>query len=162
MQNIEHPFPKGTPLPKRHAVYPCPFILSFVRIWCCFEESIAVEERNKGTLGVDFDLRLAAHCIADHGLFSDFDQFSPLLPLLLHHSFFLLLSVLSMFPSLFRLSRCSEPSRNPLLLDVGATENGRAHVITDGLAGAEQEMMPLLGFLAKSRREAEFPTEILM
>ena len=67
-----------------------------------------------------------------------------------------------MFPSLFRLSRCSEPSRNPLLLDVAATENGRAHVITDGLAGAEQEMMPLLGFLAKSRREAEFPTEILM
>ncbi|CAL1139170.1 unnamed protein product [Cladocopium goreaui] len=71
----------------------------FTRIWCCFEESIAVEERNKG---------------------------------------------------------------NPLLLDVAATENGRAHVITDGLAGAEQEMMPLLGFLAKSRREAEFPTEILM
>ena len=120
-----------------------------------------MEERNKGTLGVDFDLRLAAHCIADHCLFSDFDQFSPLLPLL-HHSFFLLLSVLSMFPSLFRLSRCSEPSRSPLLLDVAATENGRAHVITDGLAGAEQEMMPLLGFLAKSRREAEFPTEILM
>ena len=66
------------------------------------------------------------------------------------------------FPSLFRLSRCSEPSRNPLLLDVAATENGRAHVITDGLVGAEQQMMPLLGFLAKSRREAEFPTEILM
>ena len=39
-----------------------------------------MEERNKGTLGVDFDLRLAAHCIADHCLFSDFDQFSPLLP----------------------------------------------------------------------------------
>ena len=39
-----------------------------------------MEERNKGTLGVDFDLRLAAHCIADRGLFSDFDQFSPLLP----------------------------------------------------------------------------------
>ena len=49
-----------------------------------------------------------------------------------------------------------------MLLDVAATENGRAHVITDGLAGAEQQMMPLLGFLAKSRREAEFPTEILM
>jgi hypothetical protein len=49
-----------------------------------------------------------------------------------------------------------------LLLDVAATENGRAHVITDGLVGAEQQMMPLLGFLAKSRREAEFPTEILM
>ena len=39
-----------------------------------------MEERNKGTLGVDFDLRLAAHCIADHCLFSDFDHFSPLLP----------------------------------------------------------------------------------
>ena len=57
---------------------------------------------------------------------------------------------------------CSEPFRNPLLLDVAASENGRAHVITDGLVGAEQKMMPLLGFLAKSRREAEFPTEILM
>ena len=121
-----------------------------------------MEERNKGTLGVDFDLRLAAHCIADHCLFSDFQQFSPLLPFASSSLFFLLLSVLSMFPSLFRLSRCSEPFRNPLLLDVAATENGRAHVITDGLAGAEEEMMPLLGFLAKSRREAEFPTEILM
>ena len=57
---------------------------------------------------------------------------------------------------------CCEIFRNPLLLDVAASENGRAHVITDGLVGAEQEMMPLLGFLAKSRREAEFPTEILM
>ena len=162
MQNIEHPFPKGTPLPKRHAVYPCPFILSFIRIWCCFEESIAVEERNKGTLGVDFDLRLAAHCIADHCLFSDFDQFPILTSLAFASSSLFLSAVLSMFPSLFRLSRCSEPFRNPLLLDVAATENGRAHVITDGLAGAEQQMMPLLGFLAKSRREAEFPTEILM
>lgn len=49
-----------------------------------------------------------------------------------------------------------------MLLDVAATEDGRSHVITDGLVGAEQRMMPLLGFLAKSRREAEFPTEILM
>jgi hypothetical protein len=49
-----------------------------------------------------------------------------------------------------------------LLLDVAATEQGRAHVITDGLVGEEQKMMPLLGFLAKSRREAEFPTEILL
>ena len=63
-----------------------------------------------------------------------------------------------MFPS-FRLLQAF---RTPLLLDVAATENGRAHVITDGLVGAEQEMMPLLGFLAKSKREAEFPTEILM
>ena len=29
---------------------------SCMRIWCCFEESIAVEERNKGTLGNDFAL----------------------------------------------------------------------------------------------------------
>lgn len=52
--------------------------------------------------------------------------------------------------------------RSPLLLDVAATEDGRAHVITDGLAGIEQEMIPLLGFLAKSQREAEFPIAILM
>ena len=45
---------------------------------------------------------------------------------------------------------------------MAATEQGRAHVITDGLVGEEQKMMPLLGFLAKSRREAEFPTEILL
>ena len=52
--------------------------------------------------------------------------------------------------------------RSPLLLDVAATEDGCAHVITDGLAGSEQEMIPLLGFLAKSQREAEFPIAILM
>ena len=52
--------------------------------------------------------------------------------------------------------------RSPLLLDVAATEDGCAHVITDGLAGSEQQMIPLLGFLAKSQREAEFPIEILM
>ena len=50
----------------------------------------------------------------------------------------------------------------PLLLDVAATEQGCAHVITDGLVGEERKMMPLLGFLAKSRREAEFPTEVLL
>eukprot|EP00435_Cladocopium_sp_Y103_P005523 s3126_g1.t2 len=33
-----------------------------------------------------------------------------------------------------------------------------AHVITDGLAAAEERQMPLLGFLAKSLREANFPT----
>ena len=52
--------------------------------------------------------------------------------------------------------------RSPLLLDVAATEGGHAHVITDGMVGREQQMMPLLGFLCKSRREAEFPTEILL
>eukprot|EP00435_Cladocopium_sp_Y103_P002318 s3889_g1.t1 len=38
----------------------------------------------------------------------------------------------------------------PLLLD--------AHVITDGLAAPEARLMPLLGFLTKSLREANFPT----
>eukprot|EP00438_Fugacium_kawagutii_P005878 Skav214413 [mRNA] locus=scaffold586:148610:155827:+ [translate_table: standard] len=52
--------------------------------------------------------------------------------------------------------------RTPLMLDVAATEHGRAHVITDGLAGIEQKMMPFLAFLVKSQREAEFPAEILM
>ena len=45
---------------------------------------------------------------------------------------------------------------------MAATEDGRAHVITDGLAGSEQEMIPLLGLLAKSQREAGFPIAILM
>ncbi|CAK9085672.1 unnamed protein product, partial [Durusdinium trenchii] len=68
----------------------------FTRIWCCFEESIAVEERKTGT---------------------------------------------------------------PLLLDVAATDSSnQAYVITDGLAAAEARQMPLLGFLAKSLREANFPT----
>mmetsp|Transcript_18306 Transcript_18306/g.21304 ORF Transcript_18306/g.21304 Transcript_18306/m.21304 type:complete len:204 (+) Transcript_18306:161-772(+) len=68
----------------------------FTRIWCCFEESIAVEERNSGM---------------------------------------------------------------PLLLDVAATDSSnQAYVITDGLAAAEARQMPLLGFLAKSLREVNFPT----
>ena len=116
-----------------------------------------MEERNKGTLGDDF----AIQSLKDpQGSLRNFQ----ILTFFFHcRSFRLLRSSVSMFfPSLSRLSRCSEPSRNPLLLDVAATENGRAHVITDGLVGAEQQMMPLLGFLAKSRREAEFPTEILM
>lgn len=71
----------------------------FTRIWCCFEESIAVEERNAGM---------------------------------------------------------------PLLLDVAATDPANeAHVLTDGLAAAEASRMPLLGFLAKSVREAAFPTPLV-
>ncbi|CAL1129729.1 unnamed protein product, partial [Cladocopium goreaui] len=71
----------------------------FTRIWCCFEESIAVEERNAGM---------------------------------------------------------------PLLLDVAATDSANeAHVLTDGLAAAEACRMPLLGFLAKSVREAAFPTPLV-
>ena len=50
-----------------------------------------------------------------------------------------------------------------LLLDLAATDDvgERAHVITDGLAETEQQLMPFLGFLAKSHREANFPTQIL-
>eukprot|EP00435_Cladocopium_sp_Y103_P040199 s549_g10.t3 len=70
----------------------------FTRIWCCFEESIAVEECNAGS---------------------------------------------------------------PLLLDVAATDSSNeAHVLTDGLAAAELQQMPLIGFLAKSVREAAFPTAL--
>ena len=50
-------------------------------------------------------------------------------------------------------------SGTPLLLDVAATDSSNeAHVITDGLAAEEARQMPLLGFLAKSLREANFPT----
>ena len=50
-------------------------------------------------------------------------------------------------------------SGTPLLLDVAATDSSNeAHVITDGLAAKEARQMPLLGFLAKSLREANFPT----
>ena len=49
-----------------------------------------------------------------------------------------------------------------LLLDVAAADKDKkAHVITDGFAAPEQSLMPLLGFFAKSRREASFPNEIL-
>ncbi|CAL1171917.1 unnamed protein product, partial [Cladocopium goreaui] len=47
----------------------------------------------------------------------------------------------------------------PLLLDVAATDSSNeAHVITDGLAAPEARLMPLLGFLTKALREANFPT----
>ncbi|CAL1171945.1 unnamed protein product [Cladocopium goreaui] len=47
----------------------------------------------------------------------------------------------------------------PLLLDVAATDaSNQAHVITDGLAAPEARLMPLLGFLTKALREANFPT----
>eukprot|EP00913_Durusdinium_trenchii_P018684 g17558.t1 len=70
----------------------------FSRIWCCFEESVAVEERNSAT---------------------------------------------------------------PLLLDLAAVASFEAHVVTDGLAGVERQMMPLLGMLSKSQRESYFPAEVL-
>ena len=48
------------------------------------------------------------------------------------------------------------------LLDVAATDvSGIAHVITDGLVGAEERMERALGFLVKGQREAKFPQEIL-
>ena len=73
---------------------------AFGRIWCCFEESIAIEEQQMS------------------------DQ-------------------------------------TPLLLDVGATAFGQTHLITDGLAGQEIDMVPVLAWHSKTQRETSFPTEIL-
>ena len=75
---------------------------AFGRIWCCFEESIAIEEQ-----------------------------------------------------------QTSSPDQTALLLDVGATAAGQAHLITDGLAGQEIDMVPVLAWHSKTQREATFPTEIL-
>ena len=72
------------------------------RIWCCFEESIAIEEQ-----------------------------------------------------------QTSSPDQTALLLDVGATAMGQAHLITDGLAGQEIDMVPVLAWHSKTQREATFPTKIL-
>ena len=48
------------------------------------------------------------------------------------------------------------------LLDVAAMDrHGEAHLITDGLAGAEERMDGALGFLFKGQREAKFPREIM-
>ena len=48
------------------------------------------------------------------------------------------------------------------LLDVAATDAvHEAHVITDGLAGAESRILPLLGLLCKSKREQSFPMAVL-
>ncbi|CAE7516786.1 unnamed protein product [Symbiodinium necroappetens] len=70
----------------------------FRRIWCCFEESIAVEERHSAAL----------------------------------------------------------------LLDVAATDDRHhAHVITDGPAGVERSVLPLIGLVTKARREESFPGHLL-
>ena len=37
----------------------------------------------------------------------------------------------------------------------------QVHVITDGLADVDSGQLPLLGFLAKSVREAAFPTRLI-
>ena len=86
----------------------------------------------------------------------------------------------------FRAGQVQVEERNtgtPLLLDVAATDSSneamamrwlfsignqlretwktwhaQAHVITDGLAAPEARLMPLLGFLMKALREANFPT----
>lgn len=48
------------------------------------------------------------------------------------------------------------------LLDVAATDAcNAAHVVTDGLAGAESRVLPILGLLCKSRRERSFPMDLL-
>ena len=49
-----------------------------------------------------------------------------------------------------------------LLLDLAtANSDSDATVVTDGLAGPEAKMMPLMGMVAKSQREASFPVEIV-
>ena len=48
-----------------------------------------------------------------------------------------------------------------LLLDVAATDHGVARVLTDGLAGPERRMLPLLGMCQKMAREAAFPVHLL-
>ena len=42
-----------------------------------------------------------------------------------------------------------------------ATAFGQTHLITDGLAGQEIDMVPVLAWHSKTQREASFPTEIL-
>ena len=55
-----------------------------------------------------------------------------------------------------------ERDSNNFLLDVAATDAvNEAHVITDGLAGAESRILPLLGLLCKSKREQSFPMAVL-
>ena len=55
-----------------------------------------------------------------------------------------------------------ERDSNNFLLDVAATDAlHEAHVITDGLAGAESRILPLLGLLCKSKREQAFPMAVL-
>eukprot|EP00438_Fugacium_kawagutii_P017245 Skav220997 [mRNA] locus=scaffold2318:23656:30497:+ [translate_table: standard] len=53
-------------------------------------------------------------------------------------------------------------SRRRLLLDVGATDaHDKAHVLTDGLAGAESRMIGIIGLYQKSARERNFPLGLL-
>ena len=59
-------------------------------------------------------------------------------------------------------SEVEERNSKSFLLDVAATDaNHEAHMITDGLAGAEGRVLPILGLLCKSRREESFPVDLL-
>ena len=59
-------------------------------------------------------------------------------------------------------TKVEERDSNNLLLDVAATDAvHEAHVITDGLAGAEGRILPILGLLRKSQREQAFPMDVL-
>ena len=59
-------------------------------------------------------------------------------------------------------TKVEERDSNNLLLDVAATDTvNEAHVITDGLAGAEGRILPILGLLCKSQREQAFPMDVL-
>ncbi|CAL1152676.1 unnamed protein product, partial [Cladocopium goreaui] len=61
-----------------------------------------------------------------------------------------------------KLPPVEERDTNSLLLDVAATDLCHvAHVITDGLVGAETRVLPILGLLCKSRREQSFPMDLL-
>ena len=58
--------------------------------------------------------------------------------------------------------RNKEKSRKHFLLDVAAMDRpGEAHLITDGLAGAEERMERTLGLWVKGQREAKFPREMM-
>ncbi|CAE7258519.1 GPR125, partial [Symbiodinium sp. CCMP2456] len=48
-----------------------------------------------------------------------------------------------------------------LYLDVAATAGDVACLVTDGVAGREAKLLPILGLLEKARREEAFPAELL-
>ena len=250
MQNIEHPFPKGTPLPKRHAVYPCPFILSF-NDWFrleCFAPWLASRagwflfcapflfrsERSvwnikmpcghdlwrvmtlvlalcarkaasshllRGAQAVCSIVKLHTHTHTHPELYQDLvllwrihcsgrtqqgDAWRWLWlaacctlhrwSLFIFRLWPILTSLAFASSSLFLSASVSvihvpilvpiEPMlwflQEPVAAGCGGHRERTCPCHHRRPGGREQEMMPLLGFLAKSRREAEFPTEILM
>lgn len=55
-----------------------------------------------------------------------------------------------------------ERDNSSFLLDIAATDAQHvSHVLTDGLAGDERKVLPMLGLLCKSRREQNFPQDLL-